>query len=191
LPARACRAITDREREACQGLPFPDTYQQMFCIRAIILLFFCPSRFVKMAVKYDTSREFETNAQLLEKYPDRQLPSDKQKEFTDRAWGRTKKIRRSFGAGFIYVIVALLLGWLSGIIFHRTLGPTSSSVIMALQVLAAGILLGATLSLAGRKIASIGGQTLPEKIDDLLYRILYITGTYLLVLSLSWPVLNR
>ena len=91
----------------------------------------------------------------------------------------------------IYVIVALLLGWLSGIIFHRTLGPTSSSVIMALQVLAAGILLGATLSLAGRKIASIGGQTLPEKIDDLLYRILYITGTYLLVLSLSWPVLNR
>ncbi len=158
----------------------------MFCIRAIALLFFCPSRFVKMVVKYDTSREFETNAQLLEKYPDRQLPPDKQKEFTDMAWDRTREIRRSFGRGFEWVVGALVLGWISGVILHRTVGPVSSSMILALQVLAAGILLGATLSLAGRKIASIGGQTLPEKIDDLLYRILYIAGTYILVLSMIW-----
>ncbi len=158
----------------------------MFNIRAIALLFFCPSRFVKMAVKHDIEREFENNKAYIGKYPDRQLPPEEQKKFTDRTWDRTRKIRRSFGRGFKWVVVALVLGWVSGVILHRTVGPVSSSMILALQVLAAGILLGATLSLAGRKIASIGGQTLPEKIDDLLYRILYIAGTYVLVLSMIW-----
>ena len=163
----------------------------MFWIRAIALLFFCPSRFVKMAVKRAIELEFENNKAYIENYPDRQLPPDKRKEFTDRAWGRTRKIRRSFGRGFKWVMVALILGWISGVIFHRTVGPALPSLIMGLQVLAAGILLGATLSLVGREIESWDGQTLPEKIDALLYRILYITGTYLLVLSLTWPVLNR
>lgn len=141
-----------------------------------------------MAVKHAIAQEFETNIQSRESYPDLQLPPERQKVITDGAWDQTRKIRRSFGRGFKWVIVALVLGWVSGGILNGTVGPVSSFVIIALQVLAAGILLGATLSLAGREIESWGGQTLPEQVDDLLYRILYTIGTYLLVLSLSWPV---
>ena len=159
----------------------------VFSIRAIFFLFFCPSRFVEMAVKHDITLEFETNKQLREKYPDHRLPPERQRDFIDRARRRTKTIRRSFGKGFLNVIVALVLGWISGLTFHKMFGPVSPTVILVLQVLAAGVLLGATLSLAGKQIESWGGQTLPEKVDDLLYRILYITGTYLLFLSLSWP----
>jgi len=159
----------------------------VFSIRAIVLLFFRPSRFVQMAVKHAIAQEFKSNVQLRESYPDLQLLPERQKTLTDGTWNQTRQIRRSFGRGFKWVMVALILGWVSGVIFHRTVGPALPSLIMGLQVLAAGILLGATLSLVGREIESYGGQTLPEKINDFLYRILYITGTYLLFLSLSWP----
>ena len=53
-------------------------------------------------------------------------------------------------------------------------------------MVAAGILLGATLSILGWEIQSYKGRTLPERVNRWLYRSLYVLGTFLLVLALSW-----
>jgi hypothetical protein len=55
-----------------------------------------------------------------------------------------------------------------------------------LQYGGVGILLWATLGRAESAIQTVGGGTLPERVDLGVYRGLYIVGTYALALYVAW-----
>ena len=57
-----------------------------------------------------------------------------------------------------------------------------------MQLVAAGILLWATLFLRGWDIQSIGGVTLTERVNQWWFRTAYWTGTAMLAASMMWPL---
>jgi hypothetical protein len=58
--------------------------------------------------------------------------------------------------------------------------------VYVLQAAGAAVILGATLAEIGRKIESYGGATLPEQMNGFMFRTLYVVGTFLFVVSVSW-----
>ena len=138
-------------------------------IREIVLLLFRPARFVREAMDHDA-----------------RLPPAQNLTGEPLTWDRVTHIRRSLATAFSLVVVSLGLGWVSGVSLARAVGPACPTFVAFLQLLAAGIILGATLAVLGSEIWSYTGQTLPEKVNRWLYRVLYVVGTYLLVLSLTW-----
>jgi hypothetical protein len=134
-----------------------------------VLLLFSPARFVREAADHDT-----------------RLPPAQNLTGEALTWDRVIRIRCSLATAFSSVVLSLTLGWVSGVFLIRTVGPASRTVIALLQLLAACIILGATLAVLDWETRSFTGQTLPEKVNRCLYRLLYVVGTYLLVLSLRW-----
>lgn len=156
-------------------------------LKETILLVFCPSRFVQFATEQTIKTEFKCNEQLRKSFPDEKLPYEKYREFEEGTRKSTNTIRHSFAVGFGWVLVAVVGGLCIGQLLSCIIGLAPKLLIAGLQLLAAGIILGATLSFVGQEIETYGGQTLPEKVNRSLYRSLYIIGTAILVISLTWP----
>lgn len=156
-------------------------------LKEVMLLVFWPSRFIKFATDEVVKGEFKTNKQLKESFPDEQLPPERHKEFENGIRRGTNNVRHSFAVGFGWVLAAIVGGLSLGQFLGCIIGLAPKILIAILQLCATGILLGATLSLVGWEIQTFGGKTLPEKVNQYLYRTLYIIGTGILVVSLSWP----
>lgn len=155
-------------------------------IKAVLLILFRPTRFVELSVIHDTALSFETNQQLLAKYPNRQLPSEEAKEVEKVVWEKTNKIRGALFAAFWSTTVAILLGVLAGYSAGCVLGKPSAILVSTLQILGAAIILIATLALLGWEIQSWKGRSLPEQVNRWLFRAQYWFGTTLFVFSLAW-----
>lgn len=54
-----------------------------------------------------------------------------------------------------------------------------------LQYIGIGVLLWATLANAGWNIQTMNGDTIPELVNEWMFRVLYVIGSFLLVLSVS------
>ena len=157
-----------------------------FYFKALGMLLLSRRRFNEIAADYDISRELETNKELRSSYPSGELPPDARKSFEDGARERTEKLRTGYFAGLLYVVVAVVIAWASGNMIHRMVGPPPPLVSDVLHVVSAAMLLGATLSKLGWELQTIKGRTLAEKFNRHLFRFLMVTGTYLLIMSLSW-----
>jgi len=101
---------------------------------------------------------------------------------------QTVLIRRSLFVAFLIVVTAVVAGWLTGVVSAQCLGPAPRSALLSIQYLGIGILLLGTLGKRGKDIQTIGGVSLPERVDEFIYRVLYFTGSYLLVWSTTWPL---
>ena len=155
-------------------------------ITTTVLLLVRPARFVQLSVEHDVALEFETNQQLLTAYPNRQLPPERLKNFEDNAWDRANKLRKAFFIALWSTAGAIILGLLSGYWVRSVAGKADPTVIAALQIGAAGIILVATLAQLGWEIRSWKGTSLPEKANRWLFRAQYWLGTFLFVFSMGW-----
>lgn len=153
---------------------------------ASILLLCAPSRFIEAAARHDMEVEFTTNVQLRAAYPDQRLPAEKVEEFRSRSRERTDKLRRALFGGIALAISAIVSGLLLGAVLRRLAGPASIIATAASQIAGAGVILGATLAEAGREIESFTQATLPEKVNTWVFRMLYVFGTFVIVVSIGW-----
>ena len=58
---------------------------------SVILLLFAPKAFIRRSTAHVVSTEFKTNKQLLEKYPDKELPPEDLKRYEEREGGTHSK----------------------------------------------------------------------------------------------------
>ena len=94
-------------------------------------------------------------------------------------------VRRAFWQSLMFVATSALIGWgLSFIIVFAT-SCTSAKVIAGLQIGGAMLFLWGTLFVRGWEIETWSGVSLTERVNRWLYRILYCTGTSIIVLSLA------
>jgi len=152
----------------------------------IVLLLFAPRSFVKRAVVHDVATEFERNKQLLASFPDKQLPPEQLVGYEEAAASRVAKIREGLFAAFFYTATAVIMAVLSAMLLSAEFGKPTMHTTYAIQIIAAAIILIATLALLGWEIQSWGGNSLPEKANRWLFRSQYWLGTYLFVLAVSW-----
>jgi len=150
---------------------------------------FCPSRFIKIAAYNDLPEEIRTSLKLQETFPGAQVQTglERQRDLEERALESASRIRHSFKIGFGLALLTLVGGYGFGILLGYLLGPAPRIIVAFLQSFAALIILGATLSLVGWEIQTLGGKTLSEKVNRWLYQIFYVIGTGILVVSLTWP----
>ncbi len=94
------------------------------------------------------------------------------------------RIHRAFWASAGLVMVTALLGYGAGLLVLHCPWCMASAIARVLQLVGAVLLLWATLFVRGWDIQTFGGTTLSERVNQWLFRGLYIVGTFLLIMSL-------
>lgn len=97
----------------------------------------------------------------------------------------TAAIRRALALSFVYVALSVVFGVIVGraLVALAYVEPLLASEIF--QYVGIAILLWATLGKAGWNIQTMNGTTYPEMMNELVYRFLYILGSFALALSAS------
>ncbi len=150
--------------------------------RGLLLLLLSPTRFL------DNARPFE-DQQTTKLQKERARMKENGEDAYNRLLGRRRiaDVRRAWCYSTLYVILLVIIGWAIGALLARQFGPAPENLHALLQYIGVGILLLATLARSGWAIQTIGGKSLLERTDALLYRIFYTIGSFLLILSVSWP----
>lgn len=136
-------------------------------VRLLALLVFRPNSFIEEENKDNKHRNT--------------LPDDAFKE------PRALVLRHALFLSLISVLCSGLLGCFFGLLMVQICPAPPSFITTAMQILGALLLLWATLFVRGWDIQSYGGATFTECANRWIYRLLYCTGTAVLVLSLVWP----
>ncbi len=95
-------------------------------------------------------------------------------------------LRRGLFQSLLLVAGAVSSALLAAQLLHLILGPASPLVIRLLQISGIGILLWATLAKQGWSIETVNGVSMPERLDQKLFRVLYLIGSFILALSTFW-----
>ncbi|MBU6440526.1 MAG: hypothetical protein KGJ85_05565 [Betaproteobacteria bacterium] len=102
---------------------------------------------------------------------------------------QTDRIRKELWRSFVLVLCALACGIVLAFLF-AALQPQPRPFVCALtQILGAAVLLWGTLAVRGGDIATLEADSLPERVNQWIYRTLYFIGTALITLGTAWPVL--
>jgi hypothetical protein len=96
-------------------------------------------------------------------------------------------VSRAFKLSLMLAFLSGVFGFLSGRIAGLIFGTASPLCISILQGAGACILLWGTLFVRSSEIETYKGQTLVEKVNQLLYRTIYCVGTAILVSSVFLP----
>ncbi|HDL01016.1 MAG TPA: hypothetical protein ENH23_02150 [candidate division Zixibacteria bacterium] len=144
-------------------------------IRLFFLFIFRPKEFVRTAEEFAKQQGSESKSG----------ENKKAQSFSAR---QTNYLRQALGKSFGLVFGVILAGSLSGILLNELCGPAGKWPARIILYSGIAILLWTTLGKGGWSIRSYSGSTLPEQVDDLIFRILHLLGSYMLVLAATWQV---
>jgi hypothetical protein len=99
--------------------------------------------------------------------------------------GNIDRIRRGLFISLLLVIGISIIAILCGNAYSSYIGPMSKRALMVFQDVGIGVLLWATLAKQGWVIQTLEGNSLPEMLDNLVFRTMYMVGSFILVLSVS------
>lgn len=92
-------------------------------------------------------------------------------------------IYKALLSSFLIVIVTGFAAWLVADWISKSAVTTTSQMVSWLQYGGIGILLWATLAKQGWNIQTYGGQSTAEKVDQWIFRGLYVVGSFCFYLS--------
>ena len=95
------------------------------------------------------------------------------------------EIRHVLCTSFLLVVGSMIIGALAGRIYIWSGLPNPILFSEISQYIGVAILLWATLGKVGWSIQTTNGTTLPERVNDFVYRLLYVIGSIFLALSAS------
>lgn len=100
---------------------------------------------------------------------------------------RLKLVRGSFAQSLLWIAATGLVGFGLGRALWHQFGENNVAV-LALATAGGLVLFGATMGVQGWDIQSFKGNTLPERINQWIFRSLTLLGTLLAVISGSWAI---
>lgn len=142
--------------------------------KLVFFLLFRPSRFIDL-----------TQEQIAWMNTAEGMKAKAQANTTPYPVSATAAIRKAFALSFIYVALSVVFGVIvgRGLVALTCVEPLVASEIFQYGGIA--ILLWATLGKVGWNIQTMNGTTYPETVNELVYRVLYILGSFALALSAS------
>jgi hypothetical protein len=99
-------------------------------------------------------------------------------------------VTKAFWVSLICIILSASFGALVGLVLKLCFNNPSASAIYLLQIFGASILLWGTLFIRGWEIQTYSGITLTERVNQWLYRVLYLLGTSIIICSIIWQQLD-
>ncbi|MDZ5699857.1 hypothetical protein [Chelativorans sp. M5D2P16] len=100
---------------------------------------------------------------------------------------RSRAVRRGFFTSLGVVSYIGALGFMMGRIAFREIGENNIAVLI-FGAIGGLIFFWATLAIRGWEIETMEGSSLPERINQWIFRGLYLLGTLLVVMSGSWGI---
>lgn len=104
---------------------------------------------------------------------------------TTQAERSINQIRSSLFWSFVLVAGAVLAAGIIGKTYFALGGARCETAEEILQYSGIGVLLWATLGKAGWSIQTMNGDTIPELVNEWVFRALYVIGSFLLALAVS------
>ncbi|HQT00592.1 MAG TPA: hypothetical protein PL023_09830 [Thiobacillus sp.] len=144
-------------------------------IAALFLLVFRPRKLIE-----------RTNADYKEmNTPGAIQQKQERNQSTSQAERSINQIRSSLFWSFVLVAGAVLVASVIGKVYFALGGAHCQTAEEILQYSGIGVLLWATLGKAGWSIQTTNGDTIPELVNELVFRALYVLGSFLLALAVS------
>lgn len=140
-----------------------------------LLLVCAPSRAKRLSSEYTKYRNSSEAHAAMKAY-------EKEHPFPERSFDR---IRSGLFWSLLLVLASAISAALIGRLYLSIFGTPSPVVLEIVQYVGIGVILWTTLAKQGWSIQSIDGGTLPELVDDFLFRLLYVVGSFLLALAIS------
>jgi hypothetical protein len=143
--------------------------------KAIFLLFFWPSRLIQKTEDY--YKKINTPEAIAEKQrKNNEIPQSKRSIYS---------IRKALFWSFVLVMLSVISALIVGKIYYLCGGVRHQFLEEILQYSGIGILLWATLGKVGWDIQTMDGDTIPELVNEWVFRFQYVVGSFILVLSVS------
>ena len=95
-------------------------------------------------------------------------------------------IRNAFFVSLGLIILIILIGIIIGRVLYVLFGSTNEILEVILQIFGAILILHGALFLRGWEIQTMGVDTLSEKMNQWIYKLLISLGTFIIVMILSW-----
>jgi hypothetical protein len=143
--------------------------------KAIFFLIFRPGKLIE-----DTEADYK-RINTPEAIEERQRKYRK----TSQSNRSINRIRSALFCSFLLVLFSIVAAFLAGKIYYVCGGVRNTGVEEVLQYSGIGILLWATLGKVGWSIQTSIGNTIPELVNEWVFRFLYVIGSFLLVFSVS------
>ena len=157
----------------------------MYPFKSVFLMLLSPSRFISEVTEHMIAEQLREHPELRDAKTG-EYPADKRAKLKANTQEQTVSIRQALFGGVCITLVTIAVGSASGLALQCWLGAPSKAVVYLLQAAGAGVILGATLGEIGREIETYGRKTIPEQVNKLMFRWLYIVGTFLFVVSVTW-----
>ena len=143
--------------------------------KAISLLIFWPTRLIQKAE--EDYRKMNTPDVIDEK-------QRKNKE-TSQSERSINNIRKALFWSLVLVLLSVFAALAVGKMYYLCGGLRKLFIEEILQYSGIAVLLWATLAKVGWDIQTMNGNTIPELVNEWVFRFLYFIGSFLLVLSVS------
>ncbi|MBI5463131.1 MAG: hypothetical protein HY941_13175 [Gammaproteobacteria bacterium] len=144
-------------------------------IEVLFLLVFRPKKLIE-----------RTNADYKEmNTPEAIQLKQERNQRTTQAARSINKIRSSLFWSLVLVAGAVLAAGVIGKAYFALGGARCQTAEEILQYSGIGILLWATLGKAGWSVQTMNGDTIPELVNEWVFRALYVLGSFLLALAVS------
>lgn len=147
-------------------------------------LIFAPKRFVDVVTDLVVAEDRLQNPSVL--LPGGDYPVERRAGIYESVQDQTARIRRGLAEGIITTAFTILVGAAVGLALRHLVGAPAKAVVYAIQATGAAVILGATLAEVGGDIMTWDRVSIPEQLNKLMFRALYVFGTFFFVLSVAW-----
>lgn len=149
----------------------------------LFLIIFFPSKFISKSTKDVIKKEFETNKQLLSAYPNRQLPREKESEFRRGIEVSTELLRKAIIKSFSAIIITMSLAIGVGSFLKFLNVAVHPRIANGIQLFSACLFFVSVWGKLDWEIQTFGGDTLPEILNKKWSNYLFLSATFILILS--------
>jgi hypothetical protein len=150
----------------------------------LLRLIFAPKWFIDVVTDLVVVEDRVKNPSWLQ--PEGEFQIKRRAEIQENVRNQTNRFRRGIAKGIVTTALTIAVGAIAGTALRYLFGEPAKALVYFIQASGAAVILGATLAEVGGDISTWKRESIPEQLNRLIFRGLYVAGTFLFVLSVAW-----
>lgn len=151
-----------------------------------ILLFALPSKLAEIDAKRNINIELKNNKGFKDKSNDQDFLVKQTAAFKTESLVRIKEMRKSISKALIIAIIVFISSFVAALLMLNIVGRPSGKTLFYFRLISSFILLSAIFFKVGRPLHSIGAKTIPENLDEFLFKYLSSLSIWFILFTYFW-----
>lgn len=153
--------------------------------KAVFFFLFRKNAFIRLSTEHDTAQSILGAEDIRRSYAEGKYTPNV--EYTaEIALQRTSEMRQSFRHAFLWVLCSTWLASGIGLALQWKIGICAQWLSSVLQLVGVAVILWATIWELGWGVRSLEGNSLPERVHQWVFRLMYVVGSSLFFLAYAW-----